>query len=77
MKTLIASTAMIVALAGSASAMTTAKDTLTSLEKAEASRFVPNADLDNLTAEQVDGIRASLFNGEDNDQRKGVVSAVN
>ncbi|MEZ5777509.1 MAG: hypothetical protein R3E44_04020 [Paracoccaceae bacterium] len=66
MKRILLTTALVFAAAGTASAMNTATD-LSPTDRAEILRYVPNADLSNLTSEQVAILSATLYNGDNNE----------
>jgi hypothetical protein len=73
MKRIILSLAALSLSAGIASAMTSSSD-LSGSEEHEVRRFVPNAELDNLTSAQVHAIRAVLYG--DNDHRAGTIRSI-
>jgi len=73
MKRLILSLAALSLSAGAVSAMTSASD-LSGSEKQEVRRFVPNADLDNLTTAQVGAIQSVLYG--DDEHRAGTIRGI-
>ncbi len=76
MKTLFTTTALILATAIPALAMTSAADTLSTTERGAVLSLSPNADVDNLTVAQVSAIRSNLHNGDDTDQRRNIRAIV-
>jgi hypothetical protein len=73
MKTIFATTAVMLAAAVPAVAMTST-DVLSSTEKAEVRAMLPSADVENLDVAEVTAVRAILNTGDDRDQRQGLRS---
>lgn len=73
MKYLLTATALVLAAAGVASAMTMPGE-LSVPDRAEAERLVPAADFSNLTVEQAGAIASILYGGDQN--RAGQIRAL-
>lgn len=64
MKNVILAAIALAAVAGTASASGQSHSQLSNVDIAELHSLVPNADVDNLTASQVNSIRAALYGGD-------------
>lgn len=74
MKRILLSAALVLAAAGTASAMTSTTE-LTPNDRAAVLRYVPNADLSNLTSAQVAALSTTLYTG-DNREVGGQIRAI-
>ncbi|MCT8331424.1 hypothetical protein [Albidovulum sediminis] len=75
MKNLVLSALLLGLAAPAAFAYSADGQTLPSTDRAEIKRIVPNANLDNLTADQAAALGAALYSG-DQSERAGSIRAI-